>query len=832
MNRNRIRQIIDRADLRIDGTVSRSEGGLPIGNGKMGTLVWTSPSCLKTQINRVDVFANNSESNSFNERHLDYGYACAFVDIDFAGFSKDVFDENTKQHLALYTADGQITGSGVQSDFFACEGKDVFVFSVQDERTDCSEGVSVRLKMLRDSEVKTKSHLAVSRFFVMDDVMVLKQEFIEGDYYCASAVAVKVCGKPCRIRYQNESGGRHPGIVGREPIVIGKESETEIRMYLQPGAGAFDVFVSSAASFQREEDPVGQAVELVRQGAVVGRKQLKAEQEAAWGAFWNKSYIELWGNEEADLVEQHYNYFMYLMRCCSMGGKYPPNFGGLLFSTRGDLRHWGAMQWWNNLQIYYNAVMPSGRYELAMPYFSQWNQMYDRLATAARQQWDSQGIYIPETVGFDGPEVLPDEIAKELADLMLLRKPWAERSQEFIQFANKKRPHESRWNFKTNEVWKDGELQIKDRESAPFGPVTHMLGSQVGVAFLYWEYYRFSGDLEYFKTYGYPILRGVAEFFHHFPNLRKGEDQKYHAFYTNCSEGYFGSIDSLETMCAMYGIFPMAIKASELLETDEELRLQWREIYENLAPLPVLEEGGWASAAQESKEFGGKEKRERGPNSTPCCLFELCTLETAEKAPELYQTGKCTVDRLLSLHTVTSRYFVHEMSSMGRVLAHMGYGEEMGKVLVGQIGCINAGEEYCFYVHNGQVPQFENRLTAREGVNAMSAQRLGNVAAALQQGLLQSSGGDPAAEPVLRLFPALPAGWNARFALYAKGGFRVEACCENGVIGRVTVTSLLGNRLRVRGLAGKKVTVNGTFAGTAGELLELDTQKGDQVLLD
>ena len=68
-----IKTIVNRADLYIEGTVKRSEGGLPIGNGRMGTLVWTSPSALKMQVNRADVFANNSYSNSFNERHYDYG---------------------------------------------------------------------------------------------------------------------------------------------------------------------------------------------------------------------------------------------------------------------------------------------------------------------------------------------------------------------------------------------------------------------------------------------------------------------------------------------------------------------------------------------------------------------------------------------------------------------------------------------------------------------------------------------------------------------------------------------------------------------------------------
>ncbi len=129
------------------------------------------------------------------------------------------------------------------------------------------------------------------------------------------------------------------------------------------------------------------------------------------------------------MVETHYQYFFYIMGCCSRNGKYPPNYGGMLFLTRGDPRLWGAMQWWNNLSLYYNPVMASGHYELMMPYFNQWNAMVERLRIYARQQWDSEGLFIPETLGFDGPEVLSDDIAKETSDLMLGRKRGTKRAR-------------------------------------------------------------------------------------------------------------------------------------------------------------------------------------------------------------------------------------------------------------------------------------------------------------------------------------------------------------------------------------------------------------------
>src|SRR5689334_14972487 len=79
------RALIAQADLVYDKPVPRSEEGIPIGNGRMGSLIWTSPTALKLQINRVDLQPINRDTNSFFERNTDYMGGCGFVDLDLAG---------------------------------------------------------------------------------------------------------------------------------------------------------------------------------------------------------------------------------------------------------------------------------------------------------------------------------------------------------------------------------------------------------------------------------------------------------------------------------------------------------------------------------------------------------------------------------------------------------------------------------------------------------------------------------------------------------------------------------------------------------------------------
>ena len=106
-------KLVARADLTYERPVIRSEEGLPLGNGRMGSLVWTTPSALKLQINRVDVFASDSATDSFPERHTDYCGGCGFVDVDCVDHGNDVFPgDRTRQNLSCYDGLVAVRGRG------------------------------------------------------------------------------------------------------------------------------------------------------------------------------------------------------------------------------------------------------------------------------------------------------------------------------------------------------------------------------------------------------------------------------------------------------------------------------------------------------------------------------------------------------------------------------------------------------------------------------------------------------------------------------------------------------------------------------------------------
>ncbi|MHC4186834.1 MAG: DUF5703 domain-containing protein, partial [Planctomycetota bacterium] len=143
------RKLISRADLHYDKQVRTSMEGLPVGNGVMGSLVWTTPKQLKLQINRVDVYCANSSTNSFPRVDSDYSHGCGFIDVEFADYGPDSFPaDNTQQHLSLYDGVVSVKGNNVSAEVFALPQADVMAVRITDNR-DKPDSIKVTLRALR-----------------------------------------------------------------------------------------------------------------------------------------------------------------------------------------------------------------------------------------------------------------------------------------------------------------------------------------------------------------------------------------------------------------------------------------------------------------------------------------------------------------------------------------------------------------------------------------------------------------------------------------------------------------------------------------------------------
>jgi len=242
------RKLVSRADLTYEEPVSRSEEGLPVGNGRMGSLVWTLPSALKFQINRADVFAVNRSTNSFPARHTDYASGCGYLDIEFVDFAQDVFTGKAfRQHLSVYDGLVTVEGKGVTARVLAWHRHDVIAVEVNDTRP-AAAPIHIDLRMLRYARqyhegrnyelaqrhtvlIGTRNHTAASRLDAGDGRITLIQEFREEDYYNASAVVVEAIGRKIRQRLD----GAFVGGAGQRAVYRPDRERVQLRP--PPGCG-------------------------------------------------------------------------------------------------------------------------------------------------------------------------------------------------------------------------------------------------------------------------------------------------------------------------------------------------------------------------------------------------------------------------------------------------------------------------------------------------------------------------------------------------------------------------------------------------------------------
>ncbi len=760
--------LVSRADLNYTYPASRSEEGMPIGNGHMGTLVWTEPFGMKFQINREDVFAEDATTVSFPRADSDYGSDCAFLDINMVQTGSDIFSgKEFNQHLSLYDGLMTVKGSGVTARLVAWHKDDVIAIEITDKRKN-PEPININLRMLRymnevipgqnyeltknhESVVQTAEHTATSRLLINEGRIILTQKFRENNFYDASAVAVCVKGRKSKARFLDGS---------------------TVQLSVAPAKGTFTILVSSAASFDKNAGIETLALNNLDAADPLSFKELKTQTADWWHKFWAQGFVHLHSSSgQADFVEQNYNYFLYLMGSSSLG-KYPPRFGGMLWYTNGDMRRWGSQYWWANTNAYYGNLMPSNRLELMKPLFSLYSGMYQSCAVAAVQQWGSKGIWIPEITFFDGLPKLPDDIAKELQDLDLVRKPYEERSAKFQWYAETETRHNSRWNFQTDGYWDHGHYIVPTKGAGIFGHCTHIMGDASRIAAMYWQYFEFTADTTWLRDNAYPMIKGAAEFYRNFPNFKKGDDGKYHIYHVNNGESDWNSTDTRNELYCMHLIFPIALKASEILGTDNDLRPLWKEINENIVPLPEQNRRYNRSGGYGAFVYGG-------PG------------EITPIGPE------------------------KELKSM-----FLNFNRTGGFIDTTGIGGARI---------------FRNRMRLREGPGAIDAEHIGGLTSGVNSSLLKDAAESLDKDPVIQVFSAWPKDWDAEFTLLAHGAFLVTSSQHSGIIEFVQILSEQGETCRVINPwnnSGVTLYRNGKKSETLnGNLLKFATGKNESIII-
>ncbi len=770
------------SDLVYNQPAETPDAGSPIGNGRMGTMVWTSPEAIHLQINRADVFAVNRDHRGRPGQigsATDYCGGIAGIVVHVGGQPFSPGEKSFRQRLSLGCAECVIESMRLSVRCFISAESDVLVMEI-DDRRESPQPVTVTVSMLRSPEVIAGENVATTAFSEVQSRIVLTQRFREREFHNASAVAVGTAADGAEIT---------PTSATSRTLILPAAQKQQV------------ILISCAAASKPDSDVAEAAVGLVNAARARSVGQLRQSHRVWWRNFWSRTFIKLKSDDgKAEQAERWRNLHLYYMASSSRG-ELPPKWNGSLFVTTGDQRRWGSQYWVWTTEMLYFPLLAADAVDLTEPFFNMYVRQLPHCEQASRQRWGVTGAYFPETTSFDGPTVLPDDVAAEFQDVLLGRKSHSAlspRAMTLCQF-------DSQLNVVTNP------------EKGRFSWISHVASSGSELAVHAWWRYRITGDREWLSTHAYPMLRGTVEFYRHL--AKQESDGLYHLSGTNVHEDFWGVKDSIMDLAAIRGTAPLAIRAAEILEVDSELRGHWREFLEKLAPYPMGSDprakalkGGALADEVWAAGYLGEIDGQNNPEDvwlTPVFPFEDWTLETRDAA------AGAIVRKILDLAprhaAVLGGAGLSTAIRTPIAAVRAGCGKELPRIL----------ERY----HAAFAP-LTNGMSLFEGPTAASVEHLGLLSMTLQESLLQSVSARPGEPEIIRVFAAWPPEWDASFRLLARGGFLVSSQIRNGRIEHVEIESRLGEECRVRNPFGAEcllVEDGGPSQRLSGEILQFTT---------
>ncbi len=292
-----------------------------------------------------------------------------------------------------------------------------------------------------------------------------------------------------------------------------------------------------------------------------------------------------------------------------------------------------------------------------------------------------------------------------------------------------------------------------------------------------WDYYECTGDLDFLREVGYPILKDAATFYHGYL-LTDENGRKY--IFPSRSQEFVDTVglsdeymtDSLIDLCMVRNTLDKAARSAELLGVDAELSAAWRA---DLAALPdeyaVWPDGTWKTAPDIddlTQDYG-----------YPCVtdLAPICytgEIDDRHGSPAMIAAAEKTVKKLVPDDEIP---WDRSFGMIARIrMGDAAYAGRMLKLI----------PEECEVGGNLEEPlPYDCDYSVGKGTAA--------TAQVISEMLLQSHGG------LLRLFPAwdFSLGDAAFQGLRACGAFLVGAETRGGEVAYALIRSLAGGVCRV-----------------------------------
>lgn len=306
--------------------------------------------------------------------------------------------------------------------------------------------------------------------------------------------------------------------------VASTPTSNSARIQFHPAAdGSFRIIVG--IPHYAGGDPLEVARDVLGTDVTAPSAELAAGHLGWWHDYWNRAdLVEATSADgDADFMANLRTIYLYVAGS-SERGEYPATQAGVnpLFNFSRDTQQWGGGHYWFwNLRMQLAANLSSGLSELNGPFLHMYSSDLPAIEQWTRTNYaGTKGICLPETMRFDGTG-------------------W------YVGTGNGNAscyPSETSYNAKTQT-------------------------SAAELASWVWRQYEMDDDKQFLARY-YPIIAEAAKFLLSVTTV--GEDGKLHTF-SNAHETQWDVRDPITDIAAMKMVFPIAIRATQILDADDTL---------------------------------------------------------------------------------------------------------------------------------------------------------------------------------------------------------------------------------------------------------------------
>lgn len=395
-----------------DSLSANELGSMPLGNGDLGLNVWVEEGAFCFYIAKTDAWSEIG-------RLLKIGRVRVEI-------SPDPFAAHLDFRQILRCGEGEITveAGNVQLRIWADANAPVVHLEIA-----ATDAVAVRVtsEVWRDSKRQLKGTEKFSAYGYGET----NEAWEEGDLVLDAADRVLWCHRNPTENYWRETmrvQSFDSAELGPDPLAnrtFGALLEGE--GFVCDGNRVLDararthhhlravVLTSQTATLQ---DWQSQISILADQIAMCDLESARAAHLAWWKAFWERSFIQIDGDEDARLVSQNYALQRFVNACAGRGA-FPIKFNGSLFTVampdeefapphekttplNADYRRWGGPYWFQNTRLAYWPMLSSGDFDLMEPFFAMYRAALPMAKRRVQLMFGHGGAMLPETMEFWG----------------------------------------------------------------------------------------------------------------------------------------------------------------------------------------------------------------------------------------------------------------------------------------------------------------------------------------------------------------------------------------------------------------------------------------------